>query len=419
MSTEPQPKYNCSYSKLVDLTKLKPNPENPNEHPPEQIERLAKVIAYQGQRSPIVVSNRSGLITKGHGRLLALKHLGWKQAAVDYQDYDSEEQEYADVVADNALSSWSELNLSSVNSVMLDMGPDFDIELLGIKDFVVEPAEKFEAQCDEDELPEFVEPKTKPGDIYKLGNHRLMCGDSTNIQSVEQMMGGVLADCVWTDPPYNVALGMETPEQAKARNRRTDGLVVMNDKMSDEDFRKFLTDAYSSMAAVTKPGGGIYVAHADSEGYNFRGAARDSGWLIKQCLIWKKSSLVMGRQDYHWIHEPILYGWKEGGAHSWYADRKQTTVLEFDKPSRNGEHPTMKPVDLVEYCLSNSTKTGDVVLDLFGGSGTTLIAAEKMNRSARLMELDPKYCDVIVARWEKYTGKQAQRIETTDDQKTN
>ncbi len=225
-------------------------------------------------------------------------------------------------------------------------------------------------------------------------------------------MDGAQVDCVWTDPPYNVDLGNETPEQARARNRRTDGLVVMNDKMTDGKFREFLTHVFCRMLDASKPGAGIYISHADSEGYNFRGAMRDAGWLVKQCLIWKKSSLVMGRQDYHWIHEPILYGWKPGAAHSWYGDRKQSTVLEFQKPSRNAMHPTMKPVELVQYCLENSCSPAGAVLDLFGGSGTTMIACEKTARSCYTAELDPSYCDVIVARWEKYTGLKAKLLRT-------
>jgi site-specific DNA-methyltransferase (adenine-specific) len=177
--------------------------------------------------------------------------------------------------------------------------------------------------------------------------------------------------------------------------------------MGDDQFRQFLRDAYTAADSVMKAGAVFYIWHDDSEGYNFRGAAKDAGWTVRQCLIWKKSSLVMGRQDYHWKHEPCLYGWKDGAGHLWAADRKQTTILEFDKPTRNGEHPTMKPVALFEYQLLNNTKGGDQVLDSFGGSGTTLIAAEKNGRIARLMELDPKYCDVIVTRWQAFTGKHA------------
>ena len=224
--------------------------------------------------------------------------------------------------------------------------------------------------------------------------HRLMCGDSTSIDHLERLCDGHLVDMWLTDPPYNVSYEGGTKEK----------LTIQNDQMEDEPFRQFLRDSYLAADAVMKPGAVFYIWHADSEGYNFRGAAKDAGWTVRQCLSWKKSSLVMGRQDYHWMHEPCLYGWKDGAAHLWAADRKQTTIMQFDKPSRNGEHPTMKPVELFEYQMLNNTKGGDVVLDSFAGSGTTGIACEKHGRMARMMELDPKYCDVIITRWEEFSG---------------
>ena len=224
-----------------------------------------------------------------------------------------------------------------------------------------------------------------------------MCGDSTSIDAVETLMGGGLADQLITDPPYNV----------KYTGKTKDALKIQNDNMGDDQFRQFLRDAFVTADAVMKPGAVFYIWHADSEGYNFRGAVHDTGWKVRQCLIWKKQTLVMGRQDYHWKHEPCLYGWKDGAGHLWATDRKQTTILEFDRPSRSGEHPTMKPVALFEYQMLNNTKGADVVLDLFGGSGTTAIAAEKNGRISRLMELDPKYVDVIVKRWQEFTGKSA------------
>lgn len=205
-----------------------------------------------------------------------------------------------------------------------------------------------------------------------------------------------------TDPPYNVAYEGGTKEK----------LTIQNDSMGNDQFRQFLRDAFVTADSVMKAGAVFYIWHADSEGYNFRGAINDAGWKVRQCLIWKKSTLVMGRQDYHWKHEPCLYGWKDGSGHLWASDRKQTTILEFDKPSRNGEHPTMKPVALFEYQMLNNTKGGDIVLDLFGGSGTTLIAAEKNGRVSYLMELDPKYCDVIIKRWQEFTGKIAVHADT-------
>lgn len=200
-----------------------------------------------------------------------------------------------------------------------------------------------------------------------------------------------------TDPPYNVAYEGKT----------ADALTIKNDSMSDTSFRQFLRDAFTAADSAMKAGAVFYIWHADLEGYNFRGACQDAGWKVRQCLVWRKNSMVMGRQDYHWRHEPCLYGWKDGAGHLWASDRKQTTILDFDRPTRSLEHPTMKPVALFEYQLLNNTKGGDLCLDLFGGSGTTLIACEKNGRYARIMELDPRYCDVIVRRWQAFTGKQA------------
>jgi len=232
----------------------------------------------------------------------------------------------------------------------------------------------------------------------------LMCGDSTSIDAVERLMDGQKADMWLTDPPYNVDY----------KGKTKDALKISNDSMVNDDFRQFLVDAYTAADAVMKCGAVFYIWHADSEGYNFRGAANDIGWQIRQCLIWKKSSMVLGRQDYHWKHEPCLYGWKDGAGHLWSTDRKQTTILEFDRPNRNAEHPTMKPIALFEYQMLNNTKGSDLILDSFGGSGTTIIAAEKNGRSARVMEFDPKYTDVIISRWQDFTGKEAVHEDTGD-----
>ncbi len=380
---------------MVALSNLVPHPKNPNAHTPEQIERLAQIIEFQGWRYPIKVSRRSGFVTSGHGRMDAAQLRGWAQVPVSFQDYDTEAQEYADIVSDNAIAEWSVLDLARINTDIIELGPDFDIDLLGIKDFTLDPSEG-EPGADEDDAPEPPKvAKTKLGDIYELGAHRLICGDATDSSTLVRLMAGTAADMMWTDPPYNVDYKGGT------------GPKIMNDSMSAQQFRKFLTDSFRSACAVLKPGGAFYIAHADSEGFNFRAAVNDSGMTTKQCLIWKKSSLVMGRQDYQWIHEPILYGWKPGAAHSWFSDIKQTTVLEFPKPSKNEMHPTMKPVELVEYCLNNSADLSQIVLDPFGGSGTTMIASQKNNMKCYMAELDPAYCDVIVSRWEKYTGQKA------------
>lgn len=233
------------------------------------------------------------------------------------------------------------------------------------------------------------EPITALGDLYELNDHKLICGSSTETDTFEKLFNGQLADLVVTDPPYNVAYTGKTK----------DALTIKNDSMTDNNFYQFLYDFYTALGSYTKAGGAWYVWHADSEGANFRRAMADAGIMVKQCLIWVKNSMVMGRQDYQWKHEPCLYGWKEGAAHGWYSDRKQTIILEFNRPNRNGEHPTMKPIALFAYQISNSSKQGDIVADGFGGSGTTIMACDQLNRKGYLCELDPKYCDVIVARY--------------------
>jgi len=305
------------------------------------------------------------------------------------------------VIADNklALNAGWDLELLAVELADLQAF-DFDLGLTGFSDDELSKllTEKTDGLTDPDEAPNPPEiPVSCPSDVWLLGKHRLMCGDSTSVDDMEKLTAGQMVDMWLTDPPYNVAYEGGTKDK----------LTIQNDNMADDEFRQFLRDAYVTASTVMKPGAVFYIWHADSEGYNFRGAARDAGWKIRQCLIWEKSSLALGKQDYHWQHEPCLYGWKDGAGHLWASDRKQTTILKFDKPSRNGEHPTMKPVALFEYQMLNNTKGGDIVLDSFGGSGTTLIAAEKNGRVARLMELDPRYCDVIIRRWQDFTGQAA------------
>jgi site-specific DNA-methyltransferase (adenine-specific) len=399
---------------LWPVDRLTPYERNARTHSSEQVAQIAASIVEFGFTNPILVDSHDGIIA-GHGRLMAAQELGLKTVPVVVLDHLSERQRKAYILADNQLALNAGWDTDLLRAELQDLAEqEFDLSLIGfsdeeLADLLPEIEELPPEDADADAVPEPpADPVTKPGDVWLLGKHRVMCGDSTAITDVERLMAGGKADLLLTDPPYNVALGMdETPEEAKKRNRRTDGLTIQNDKMSDDDFRQFLRDVYSAADAVMKPGAVFYIWHADSEGYNFRGAARDVSWHVRQCLIWNKNSLVMGRQDYHWKHEPCLYGWKEGAAHYWGSDRTQTTVLDFNKPSRNGEHPTMKPVELFQYQLENSSKGKGVVLDLFGGSGTTAIACEKTGRHARLMELDPRYCDVIVKRWQQFTGKRA------------
>ena len=380
---------------------LIPYVKNSRTHSDAQVAQIAASIKEFGWTNPILVDGDNGIIA-GHGRLMAARKLGYKEVpTIELADL-TETQKRAYIIADNRLAlnaGWdNEMLTIELNDLLAD---GFALELLGFDpkelNALLEP-EVVQGLTDEDAVPEVPEePKTKLGDIYQLGNHRLMCGDSTNVEAVVELTGGAGVDMLLTDPPYNVAYEGKTKES----------LTIQNDSMGNDQFRQFLRDAFVTADTVMKKGAVFYIWHADSEGYNFRGACDDAGWKVRQCLIWKKSSMVMGRQDYHWKHEPCLYGWKDGAGHLWAADRKQTTILEFEKPYRNGEHPTMKPVALFEYQMLNNTKGGDMVLDLFGGSGTTMLAAEKHGRHAYLMELDPKYCDVIVKRWEDFTGKTA------------
>ena len=390
----------------IQIDALIPYARNSRTHSDAQVAQIAASIKEFGFTNPVLIDVGGGIIA-GHGRVLAARKLGLTDVPCIRLDHLTDAQKRAYVIADNRLalnSGWDMEMLKVEFADLQELG--FDLELTGfdldeIKELLAPVGT--EGLTDPDDAPPLPEnPRTRPGDIWVMGKHRLLCGDSTSVSDLEKLTEGQLVDMWLTDPPYNVAYEGKTK----------DALKIKNDEMGDDQFRQFLRDAYTAADMVMKPGAVFYIWHADSEGYNFRGAAQDAGWKVRQCLIWKKSSMVMGRQDYHWKHEPCLYGWKEGASHLWAADRKQTTILEFEKPSRNGEHPTMKPVALFEYQLLNNTKGGDQVLDSFGGSGTTLIAAEKNGRVARLMELDPKYCDVIVKRWQDFTGKIAIHAET-------
>ena len=313
------------------------------------------------------------------------------------------------------------------NQTTMNSGWDFDLlmdELDGLDfdgfDFGLPQKESKVIEDDYDEpAPEV--PKAKYGEVYKLGNHRLMCGDSTNAGDVKKLMGGLFADMLLTDPPYNVDYTGKTK----------DSLKIKNDKMEDEKFREFLSSAFANAKNSMKKGAAFHIWHAGLEGYNFIGACRDAGLLVRQVLIWVKNSCAIGRQDFQWKHEPALYGenpldfgeteeigdeyqqclygWVDG-KHYWYKNRKQTTVLEFDRPTASKEHPTMKPIKLFDYEMKCNSKPGDIVLDLFGGSGTTIMAAEQNGRVAYVMEFDPRYIDVIIDRWEKFTGEKAKLV---------
>lgn len=397
----------------ISVDKLIPYANNARTHSDEQVAQIAASIREFGFNNPVLIAEDDTIIA-GHGRVMAARKLNLSEVPCLRLSHLTETQRKAYILADNKLAlnaGWENNLLSLELTELADSG--FDITLTGFTQDemdALKPIEVTEGLTDEDATPEVPEePVTRLGDVWLLGRHRVMCGDSTSIESLESLCNGQLVDMWLTDPPYNVNMTSKNQMLEKAGKARKDkaSFGIANDSMSDDEFRQFLLDCYTAADAVMKPGSVFYIWYADVETYNFVGAVRDAGWKMSQILVWKKSSLILGRKDYHFMHEPCLYGWKEGAAHLWAADRKQTTILEFNKPSRNGEHPTIKPVSLFEYQMLNNTKGGDVVLDSFGGSGTTLIAAEKNGRIARLMELDPKYCDVIVKRWQDFTGKKA------------
>lgn len=376
----------------IPLKNLKPYENNPRKND-DAVKYVAESIKEFGFKVPIVI-DKNNVIVAGHTRYKAAKKLKMNEVPCIIADDLTDEQIKAFRLADNKVAEKAEWDFDLLNAELDDI-IDLDMELFGFEDALQDDAE--EAVEDEFEVELPPEPKSKLGDIYQLGNNRLMCGDSTVLEDVEKLMGGEQADMLLTDPPYNVNYEGKTKDKLK----------IKNDQMGNDNFRQFLTDAFSNADMVMKPGAVFYIWHADSEGYNFRGACFDAGWTVRQCLIWNKNSMVMGRQDYQWKHEPCLYGWKEGAGHLWASDRKQTTVINFDKPTRNDMHPTMKPIPLFDYQIKNNTKGGDVVLDLFGGSGTTIMACEQNGRRGYSMEYDPRYVDVIIARWEKFTGEKA------------
>ena len=391
----------------IGIATLIPFAKNSRTHSDAQVAQIAASIREFGFTNPVLIDEANGIIA-GHGRVMAARKLKMSEVPCIRLAHLTDAQKRAYVIADNKLALNAGWDEAMLKLELADLkGLDFDLDLTGFSTDEINAllADKgTEGLTDPDDAPEPpVEPVTRLGDVWICGQHRVMCGSSLQATDMEQLCRERV-DLLLTDPPYNVSY------EGKTKN----ALKIQNDSMSDEAFREFLRDAFVTADTVLKPGAVFYIWHADSEGYNFRGACKDAGWQVRQCLIWKKQTMVMGRQDYHWKHEPCLYGWKDGSGHLWAADRKQTTILEFDRPSRNADHPTMKPVALFEYQMLNNTKGGDIVLDSFGGSGTTLIAAEKNGRIARIMELDPKYVDVIVKRWEEFTGQKA-TLESTGE----
>ncbi len=383
--------------KTLNLKDIKPYDKNPRKNN-GAVDAVMESIKQCSYVAPIIV-DEDFIILAGHTRYKALKKLGRKEAEVIIKDGLSEEQKRKYRILDNKTNEFALWDDDLLAEELL--GLDFDGFDFG---FDIEPKE--ETEVIEDEAPEIdeeSEPIAKLGDIWQLGRHRLMCGDSTSAENIQLLAAGAQVDLLLTDPPYNVAYEGKTKDKLK----------IQNDNMSNDAFREFLKDAFMAADSVMKPGAVFYIWHADSEGYNFRGACFDIGWTVRQCLIWNKNSMVLGRQDYHWKHEPCLYGWKDGAGHLWASDRKQTTVINWARPVRADIHPTMKPVGLFDYQIKNNTKGGDIVLDPFNGSGTTIMACEQNGRVAYAMELDPRYVDATIKRWEEFTGEKAVLINGT------
>jgi DNA modification methylase len=374
-------------------------PYNPRRIEPEQLAALRRSLRTFGAVEPVVANRRSGRIVGGHQRVKAAEAEGIETLPVVWVDLDETGERQLNLALNKISGEWDE---DKLGALLLDLtAAGADISLTGFDDSELQKilADLRRAQRgDPDDVPEPpAVPVSKPGDLYVLGKHRILCGDSTNAADVKRLMDGSQADALLTDPPYNVNYEGGTKQK----------LSISNDAMDEDTYRRFLVAALRTATDVLRPGGAFYVWHADSHGLTVRSACALVGLIVRQCLIWVKSSLVLGRQDYQWRHEPCLYGWKDGGAHTWLADRTQTTVLEFEKPARNEDHPTTKPVALFAHLLGNSCRSDGIVLDPFAGSGTTIIAAEQLGRRCFSLEIDPVYVDVAVQRWERFTGEKA------------
>lgn len=377
---------------LVPITKLVPYVNNARTHSPEQITKLRSSLREFGFINPVIIDRDFGVIA-GHGRILAAKEEGITEVPCVFVDYLTEAQKKAYIIADNRFAQdagWDE-ELLRIEIESLQ-GADFDVSLTGFE--TDEIADLFAGDKESDvkdddfdltaalEKASFVE----CGDIWTVGRHRLMCGDATSAEDVAKLMNGRKANLIVTDPPYGVSF------------KSSSGLTIQNDSMKDDEFYAFLLSAFKCMADSLEKGGAAYIFHADTEGLNFRKAFIDAGFHLAGVCIWVKNSLVLGRSDYQWQHEPVLYGFLQNGKHPWYSDRKQTTIWNYDKPKRNANHPTSKPLDLLGYPICNSSQENAIVIDTFGGSGSTMMACQQTNRICHMMELDEKYASVILRR---------------------
>lgn len=379
----------------VNIDKLVPYARNARTHSKEQVLQLRASLREFGFVNPVIVDKDYNVIA-GHGRIMAAKEEGITEVPCVFVEHLTEAQKRAYIIADNRLALNAGWDAEMLSVELADLqGADFDISILGFDNAELNKLLGGIEDVKDDDFDvdaELQKPAvTRPGDLWLLGKHRLVCGDSTKAETFELLMDGKLANLTVTDPPYNV-------------NYEGTAGKIKNDNMADDKFYQFLLDAFTLTEKVMARDASIYVFHADTEGLNFRRAFSDAGFYLSGTCIWKKQSLVLGRSPYHWQHEPILFGWKKAGKHSWYSDRKQSTIWEFDKPRKNGDHPTMKPVPLIAYPIINSSMTGCIVLDPFGGSGSTLIACEQTGRVCHTVELDEKFCDVIVKRYIEQVG---------------
>lgn len=385
---------------LVSIAKLVPYVNNARTHSVEQINKLRSSLREFGFINPVIIDKDFGIIA-GHGRVLAAKEEGITEVPCVFVDYLTESQKKAYILADNRMAldaGWDE-ELLKIEIESLK-GADFDVGLTGFDEKELSDLFKdtdSDVKDDDYDLTAALEKASfvKKGDVWTIGRHRLVCGDATNPDDVKKLMDGKRANLILTDPPYGVSF------------KSSSGLTIQNDSIKADEFYNFLFAAFKNMVDCLEPGGSAYVFHADTEGLNFRKAFIAAGLHLAGCCIWVKNSLVLGRSDYQWQHEPVLYGFLQNGKHNWYSDRKQTTIWNFDKPKRNENHPTSKPLDLLGYPLKNSSQENSIVLDTFGGSGSTLLACEQSNRICYTMELDEKYASVILRRYVDDTGDAA------------
>ena len=387
---------NIEKKKVTELLPAEYNPRKDLKPGDPEYEKLKRSLEQFGYVEPVIWNKTTGRVVGGHQRLKVLQDLGETEIECVIVEL-SEEKEKALNIALNKISG--EWDTEKLGLLIADLqGADFDVSLTGfdqseIDDLFKDSVKDGIHDDDFDVEEELKKPAiTKAGDIWTLGRHRLICGDSTKAETYELLMAGKKANMVLTDPPYNV------------NYQGSDGKKIQNDNMENTAFYQFLYDAFVNIEKNMADDASIYVFHADTEGLNFRKAFHDAGFYLSGCCIWKKNSLVLGRSPYQWIHEPCLFGWKQKGKHQWYAGRKETTVWEYDKPKKNGEHPTMKPIALLAYPIMNSSMSNTLILDPFGGSGSTLIACEQSDRSCNTAELDEKYCDVIVKRYIEQVG---------------